>query len=312
MGADAVTVVDAELDASARILLGLAYLAVLVGAFTAFVALQMGWRLPYVTLWDGRARLVASFATMLLAFFGLAGGLQLAGPPQLPRAVRVVSGWAAGFTLPFLFNGALALSAQSTLADAFYALTWWGGIGAAMGAASGLVTLLGKPEPVPRQGAWRRHLGLLACATIVAGAAAFELMRDRPRDDGRSTAALRLTTSAGWVEAGVQEAPLIGTKMGYVRVCEGGRLNIFVGLEDEWPALVRLLNQVRPTSSGVRRIIGDVDDDTGDATTLTLSDGPDVRVALSSPKGPNVVATISTHQALRLREAVLAVDGQLH
>jgi hypothetical protein len=155
-------------------------------------------------------------------------------------------------------------------------------------------------------------LGLLAIMVIVTGAGAFDLGRQRPRDDGRSTAALRLTTANGWVEVGSYEAPRIGATSGYLRASAEGRMNSVALLSDEWPDLVDLIRQVQPSSSSVRRVVGSLSDEApGDPTILTVSDGPDVRLILSSPKGPTITAVLTPAQAMLLRTAIDTLTDKL-
>lgn len=315
MGEHVCPVAGAELGPRARYLLGGVYLLLFTGALAALASLSLGWRPDFVELWDGRARLVAKLSVLLLAGGALAGGIPLGATLPVPRVVRPMLGWAAAMAGVLMIMAALELSPDSALPDVVSEFYRMAAIGAALGLVvgllGGLVSLLGQPDALPTQSA-RHHLGVLALLLVLAGMAAFDLGRERPRDDGKSTAALRLTTANGWVEVGSYEAPLLGSKTGYLRACADERMNSVVLLPEEWPGLVTLLSKVRSPSSSARRVVGSINDGaSNDPTDLTVSDGPNVQLVLSSPKGPTIVAVLNQAEAVRLRAAIDSLTDKL-
>jgi hypothetical protein len=283
-------------------------------AYAYFVGLHLSWRPPRVGPWDVAAIIVQWVASASAAWFAVMGvGITLI---EHIRRKWLADGVLAalGFTGLMVLQFTLRLSAKSTFVDVVRAI----GLGAASGLGMAVVIAI-----VVRFTASRRDvdlgfsfrtrqavfLGIVGLSFVVSGV---ELLTPRVRNDGETVVVARFEAETSWLQIEKRRPPILGDSAGVLRVCNGGKSNAVVLMNDEWPRLVELVSSAPLSSKPEWRRVGDLNDATpGNPTTLTLSAGVGLRFELASPGDAPVVYVVQTSDVPRLQAALAEVGSSL-
>jgi hypothetical protein len=288
--------------------------SVVVATTAAWTAVQLGWRPPFVAMWDGLSPLIFGLTMLLLGVHAALGLANLVPAGKLPGPIRAVPVNVALFVPCWLSYCLLAVSSASKVDEVVNRLMLGTAIGVAMGVGVGLLDSLGKrgdqiapaaeASPFTRKQTAAWLLGILVVGTMV-------LAFPRKRDDGKLIEATDFGSDVSHLKVGVFVAPL-GERFALIKVVDHARINALILEKDELDSVVGLWREARRQQSPAWRAIGEASDsEPSDPTTLVLTAGSSIHFTARSPHGGAVNFDLPPSDYRRFDDALAQVSRSL-
>jgi hypothetical protein len=288
------------------------YLAVLCAALFAIIAQQVGWRPPFIRVWDGRAAIYFMFVCGFVAFVAGAALGALLRSEKLPPRIRDMPVW-MGLLLPgFIMMGGLSLSPASSTGEISAQLFMKMLFGLGLAAFGTLISSLsGKGDRDPPTA---RDLNVLATVLIVGSLAiaAILLLPLRQVDNGKLQTVAEFGGPDLTLALIFDEPPVVDMKLGMLKVLKGEVGYTMVLEKDEWARLIDLWSKAKAATANQRRTIGEIrESDVSEPTRLRVDAGPGIRFTFSSEHGGPLVFELPPSDLQRFDAALGQIGGKL-
>jgi hypothetical protein len=286
------------------------YFCTFFAAVAAWAGVRLGWRPPFVQIWDIRAVLYVGFICLLIGWLSAIGLAVLVPRSRLPRFLRAIPAFIALLLPACLFYALIGVSPQSSQSEIAskvgIAIGMGIGIGSVVGLLAGLSSDSTNDTPSSEEIAKAPlRLALMLLVVVVGGIAL--LLFPRERDDPKLTDYGSFSGPQGRLELAIVSGPF-GQRFGVVRITNQGNNNLLVLEADEWDRFEALLTQVERPRSDQRRNVGEIHDtELSDPTRLQLSSGAGLRFVMTSAHGPTVSYDLPASDVARCNAAVAKV-----
>jgi len=288
------------------------YFAVLCMALFADIERNLGWRPPFIRVWDVRAAIYFAFLCWWVALVAGVGLSNQLPSEKLPLRFRGMPSLIVMLSVFAVLGAGLRLSPASAGEEVFSNLSLALMIGLGGGVACGFVSSFGSGKDTKPLAGKRLHVfaaiaivGALAIASIL-------LIPEREVDNGKFETVAEFGGPDLSLTLGIEQPPVGGPKFGVLKIREGEAVNALILERDEWVTLSGLWSKAKGTEAGPWRPIGEMHDtEPSDPTHLDVSAGQGIRLALSSQRGPSLSFELPLADIQRFDAAIRQIDGRL-